>query len=178
MNLVEFGDQYKNLVENFTCGNIILDNFLKGKDALDPNIGVTYIMLSKCKKFIIGFCNISVSRIDFTQSVNGQDYLEPMGGAFHINYLGVHKNFQHKLKNIIEGKKIYIGDIILVECEEIILKANELVGASFITLYSTEEGQKLYNRNDYEAFEKDMVVATSESDSCCYKMYKCLEDIR
>ncbi len=56
--------EYEPLAKHFSCGNIVIDDFLKSGDALDENQGITYILLSDDKDFIIGYYNISVGRVD------------------------------------------------------------------------------------------------------------------
>ena len=41
----KFKVEYKALTDNFSCGNIIIDNFLKSYNALDENQGITYVLL-------------------------------------------------------------------------------------------------------------------------------------
>ncbi len=46
MNIVKYTPEYENLKENFTCGNVVIDNFLRNGNALDENQGITYVLLS------------------------------------------------------------------------------------------------------------------------------------
>ena len=55
MNIEKYTLQYRDLAKNFSCGNIVIDNFLKSGDALDENQGITYVLLSNKKDFIIGY---------------------------------------------------------------------------------------------------------------------------
>ena len=55
----KFKAEYKSLANDFHCGNIVIDNFLQSNDALDINQGITYILLTDEKDFIIGYYNIS-----------------------------------------------------------------------------------------------------------------------
>lgn len=99
-----------------------------------------------------------------------------MLGAY--NYLAIHSDFQRI--NIAEDgdKKIYLGDIILRDCEKRILELRNKVGISFVTLYSTQEGYHLYHvRNSYEEFEDDMSTFVQESNISCHKLYKWVDDI-
>ena len=93
MKICKFTEEYIGLVDSFTCGNIILDKFIKSRDALDSNIGTTYIILSDDYTWLIGYYNITVSRVDSEYCVNGNYYRELMGGAFHINYLCIREDF-------------------------------------------------------------------------------------
>nr|WP_314463653.1 hypothetical protein [uncultured Clostridium sp.] len=64
MNIEKYTKNYFSLTKEFDCGNYVINNFLKSADALDENQGITYIMLSDEKDYIIGFYNISVGRVD------------------------------------------------------------------------------------------------------------------
>ncbi len=55
MKIEKLTDKYFHLTHNFTCGNIVIDNFLKNGNALDKNQGITYIMLSDDCEFILGY---------------------------------------------------------------------------------------------------------------------------
>lgn len=70
--------------------------------------GITYVLLSDDKDFIIGYFNISVGRIDQIEKVMDHTYYIPMGGAININYLAVDKRLQHTL--LVPEAKIYYGD--------------------------------------------------------------------
>lgn len=176
MTFEKFGLQYKTLIDNFSCGNVIIDRFLKSDNALDENQGITYVLLSDEKDFIIGYYNISVGRVDQIQIIGDRCFYIPMGGSVNINYLAVDERLQHT--PLIAGSKLYYGDYILRDCEKKILALRKKVGISFITLYSTDEGYHLYHdRNCYEDFEEDMSCFVQESDVSCHKLYKCIDDI-
>lgn len=172
----KFGLEYKPLIENFSCGNVVIDQFLKSDSALDENQGITYVLLSDDKDFIIGYYNISVGRIDQIEVVGDNVYYIPMGGTVNINYLAVDERIQHT--PLVDGNKFYYGDYILRDCEKRILKLRKEVGIAFVTLHSTDEGYHLYHdRNCYEDFEEDMSSFVKESDTSCHKLYKCVDDI-
>lgn len=176
MSFDKLKKEYIPLTKNFDCGNIVINNFLNDGDALDPNQGITYVLLSDDKDFIIGYFNISVGRIDQIETIMGNTYYRPMGGAVNINYLAVDKKLQHTL--LVPEAKIYYGDYILRECEKKILALRKEVGISFVTLYSTREGYHMYHdRNSYEDFEDDMSTFVQDSDKSCKKLYKWVDDI-
>jgi len=172
----KYSIEHKTLAKNFTCGNLVIDNFLRNGDALDENQGITYILLSDDKTFIIGYYNISVGRVDQVVSIGNSIYYIPMGGSVNINYLAIDEKLQHT--PLVDGKKFYYGDYVLRECEKKILNLRSQIGIAFVTLYSTEEGYHLYHdRNCYEDFEDDMSTFVKESNSQCYKLYKWVDDI-
>lgn len=178
MNIIKYTTQYEDLANAFTCGNIVIDHFLKSGNALDENQGITYILLSDNSDSIIGYYNIEVARVDQIETVGIKDYYKPMGGAVNINYLAIHSNYQRVRIAEIEGQNIYLGDYLLRDCEKRVLDLRKQVGITYITLFSTEQGYHLYHeRNSYEDFDDDMSIFVNESDSSCYKLYKWVDEI-
>lgn len=178
MNITKYTSEYKALKANFSCGNIVIDNFLKSDNALDENQGITYVLLSDKKDAIIGYFNIEVGRVDQIETIGGNILYKPMGGSVNINYLAIDSKYQGTKIAEIDGKNIYLGDYLLRDCEKRILQLRKAVGIVFITLYSTKQGYHLYHeRNSYEIFEDDMSTFVQESDEGCYRLYKCVDDI-
>ena len=157
MNIKKYTPEYEGIAKEFTCGNIIIDNFLHDDSALDKNRGITYIMLSDEDDYIIGFYNIENGRVDRVDTIGDEDIFELMGGAININYLAIHKDLQGTLIAQTGENKIYLGDLLLRDCEKRILNLREETGITFVTVCSTAEGYHLYHiRNGYEDFEEDM----------------------
>ncbi len=178
MNIEKYTPKYEKLAKNFECGNIVIDNFLRNGDALDENQGITYVLLSDNKDFIIGYYNVEVGRVDQIEDIGDTVMYKPMGGSVNINYLAIHSKYQGTKIAEVDGRKIYLGDYILRDCEKLVLRLRKEIGIVFITLYSTEQGYHLYHeRNSYEDFEDDMSTFVQESDQKCYKLYKCVDDI-
>ena len=178
MIVKKYTKEYQYLTTNFDCGNYVINNFLKSSNALDPNQGITYLLLSDDEKQLIGYYNIEVGRLDCIQNIGSEQSYQFMGGTVHINYLAIHKDFKGKKIAEVDERNIYLGDILLDDCEQRIVKLREDVGVSFITLCSTEEGYHLYKmRNSYEDFEDDMSIFIQERDIDSYKMYKCIDEI-
>ncbi|MCI9489552.1 MAG: N-acetyltransferase [Dorea sp.] len=178
MIIEKYTREYENLRDSFKCGNNIIDNFLREGNALNENQGITYVMLSDKRDVIIGYYNIEVGRIDQREEVGNNIFYRPMGGTVNINYLAIHRDFQGIKVATVDDKNIYLGDILLNDCERRILSLRKQVGITFITLYSTNEGYHLYKgRNSYEDFEDDMSTFVQESDQKCFKLYKCIDDI-
>ena len=178
MNITKYTSEYKDLKRHFSCGNIVIDNFLKSDNALDENQGITYVLLSDRKDAIIGYYNIEVGRVDQIESAGETILYKPMGGSVNINYLAIDRKYQGTKIAEIEGKNIYLGDYLLRDCGKRILQLRKEVGIVFVTLYFTKQGYHLYHeRNSYEDFEDDMSTFVQESDMECYKLYKCVDDI-
>lgn len=178
MNIKRYTKEYENLANSFSCGNAIIDNFLYDGSALDINRGITYVMLSDEEDFIIGYYNIENGRVDRIDTIGGKDIYELMGGSISINYLAIHNAFQRKLVAQNSSNKIYLGDLLLHDCEDRIANLRNQTGISFVTVCSTNEGYHLYHvRNGYEDFEDDMNTVVQESEFNCHKLYKCVDDI-
>lgn len=176
MTFEKFTSDYMQLSKSFSCGNIVIDKFLKSSDALDENQGITYILLSDDRDFIIGYYNISVGRVDQIETIGDIVRYMPMGGSVNINYLAVDERLQHT--QMIKTQKFYFGDYILRDCEKKIIALRKEIGIAFVTLYSTEEGYHLYHdRNCYEDFEEDMSTFVEEINKSCHKLYKWVDDI-
>ena len=143
MIIEKYTREYENLRDSFKCGNNIIDNFLREGNALDENQGITYVMLSDKRDVIIGYYNIEVGRIDQREEVGNNIFYRPMGGTDNINYLAIHRDFQGIKVATVDDKNIYLGDILLNDCERRILSLRKQVGITFITLYSTNEGYHL-----------------------------------
>lgn len=142
------------------------------------NRGITYVMLSDEDDCIIGYYNIENGRVDCIENVGENNFFELMGGSININYLAIHNKYQRILVAQNDDHKVYLGDLLLRDCEKRILKLREETGISFVTLCSTEEGYHLYHaRNGYEDFEEDMNTVVHESDMGCHKLYKWVDDI-
>ena len=139
MRTVRYDDSYQHLVIVFACGNFIIDNFLKSSDALDVNQGITYILLSDNEDTIIGYYNLSAGRVDQIEEINRLKRYIPMGGSININYLAIAKSYQRINITPNSSCNAYLGDYLLHDCEKRIVDLREVVGASFITLYSTSE---------------------------------------
>ncbi|MBP3568241.1 MAG: hypothetical protein J6K04_03645 [Lachnospiraceae bacterium] len=178
MNIVKYTKEYADLAKEFSCGNAVIDKFLYDGSALDVNRGITYVMLSDESDCIIGYYNIENGRVDRIDTIGDNDVFELMGGAININYLAVKSSLQGTLIVQDGDNKIYLGDLLLRDCEKRILDLREQTGISFVTVCSTDEGYHLYHvRNGYEDFEEDMSTVVQESDLRCHKLYKCVDDI-
>lgn len=146
------------LAPKFDCGSDAINMFLLSSNALDYGYGKTYIILYNDE--ILGYYNISTSCI---QSENGLR----IGGSVYINYLALDKKYQK-----IQYGDGYISDLLLGDCLNKIeyIRQNHL-GLSFITLSSTEEGKRMYERNGFEELDGEMSFAQNYGELKCTPMY-------
>ena len=159
---VKFTNAINNLsISGFDCGNPALTSFLKSPEAVDDMFGKTYVMISHQNK-IIGYYNIS------TGDISNPNHIRT-GGSVYINCLAVDKVFQKQKYN---QSKFYISDWLLADCIHRIrdLRNNHL-GFAFITLSSTQEGKRLYERNGFFEVEDDMLISKNPGEKTCTPMY-------
>ena len=151
---------------SFNCGNLNIDMFIKSPEALDPLFGKTYILYSG--KELIGYYNISTGHIEHNTDTSS----ERQGGSLYLNYFAVNDKFQ-KIKY---NENWYISDWLLMDCiSRAIYIQENVVGFSFITLSSTEEGLYLYKRNGFEELEDDMRFVKNRGEEPCTAMFLAMD---
>lgn len=144
----------------FQCGNEALDLFLQSGLSLDASFGKTFVTIFNDR--IIGYYNIGTGHIEDENVIR-------YGGSVYINYLAVDQSFQKVKIN----EEWYFSDVLMLDCIGRIkkIRENDILGFTFITLSSTEEGIGLYSRNGFELLEDDMIVAKNEGEYTCKGMY-------
>ena len=168
LNIRQISASDEQLALNFHCGNAYLDMFLKSSQALDDGVGKTYIWLEDDGMKIVGYYNISVGSIDYTDGKRRYK----MGGSIHINEFALDQNYRGE-----ELDGIKLSDLLLQEClNRIDYIRCEHIGFSFVTLQSTNEGYSLYLRNDFVDIEEDMDITDIEgAEGDCKPMYLSLD---
>ena len=158
------------LASSFNSGNIVLDNFLRSEEAINPYVGRTYIWLSDDQTHIIGYYSICTGCI--MQDQDG--CMLKIGGSVHINDFAVDEKY-HGWKMEEDGEEYNLSDVLLMDCMTRINTLNEQIGFSFITLNSTDRGYSLYKRNGFDEIEDDMFLPSSKEEEKCRAMYFALE---
>lgn len=157
------------MIARFDSGNSHLDRFLKSSRAFDDSTGKTYVFLSDTGDCVIGYYNIGMGSVEQTDG----DLRRKLGGAVHINCFAIDRKFQDQVVSIdTEVGKIHLSDLMLYDCMNRIstLRKNH-IGAAFVTLNSTKEGEWLYQRHDFEYLEDDMDFSKEDEEIECRKMY-------
>ena len=84
----------RKLASLFDCGSSpVYNSFLRSADALDPAFGKTYVFLTEDSAAIIGYYNIGVGDVEYS---DGYQALK-CGGSIHINFLALDKRFRGRL---------------------------------------------------------------------------------
>lgn len=151
----------------FSCGNIIIDSFLKSSDSRDPSICITYLFVSKIENKIdklIGFFSLSTDAIleKNDEYKTGKVF---NGSAIRISMFAIDKKFQ-QIKTQTQDGIHTIASIMLLNCIEIIKNiVKNHVGAAYIVLNSTKEGKNLYQHTGkFEVIEEDYSTPIHEKD--------------
>ena len=148
LNVRPYTPALQKLAAKFDCGNSYLNQFLRSPDALDAGIGKTFVFLTENAESIVGYYNLSCGSLD---EIEG-DVRYKIGGTIHIGYFAIDEKFQHQLQATTpNGIHLYWGDVLLEEClSRIEAIRSQQVGVSFVTLASSEAGERLYRHHDFE----------------------------
>lgn len=160
---------FQPLTKGFNSGNEYLDNFLKSSAAFDSALGKTYVFLSEDGSDLIGYYNLGTGSLEENSGIGKVKY----GGAIHINGFAVDIKYQNVVFNeTADGEKVYLSDIMLFDCLDRVeyIRENH-VGAAFVTLNSTKEGERFYKKMGFDYLEDDMIFSREDSENSCVPMY-------
>ena len=154
LNVRPYTPALQKLAAKFDCGNSYLNQFLRSPDALDAGVGKTFVFLTENAESIVGYYNLSCGSLD---EIEG-DVRYKIGGTIHIGYFAIDEKFQHQLQATTpNGIHLYWGDVLLEEClSRIEAIRSQQVGVSFVTLASSEAGERLYRHHDFEDLDADI----------------------
>lgn len=162
---------HDSVAQDFSCGNIRLDNFLKGAESLDAGIGRTYVYLSDSNDAVIGYYNLTTGVIADAEPPHMK-----IGGSIHINCFALDSRYQSVFHDNDEnGKDIKLSDILFMQCIDSIFGLRKRVGFAFITLIATKQGYNLYKRADFSNIEEDMVVVEDWMEEEGIPMYYAMD---
>lgn len=169
LNVRPYTPALQKLAVKFDCGNSYLNQFLRSPDALDAGVGKTFVFLTEHAESIVGYYNLSCGSLD---EIEG-DVRYKIGGTIHIGYFAIDEKFQHQLQATTpNGIHLYWGDVLLEEClSRIEAIRSQQVGVSFVTLASSEAGERLYRHHDFEDLDADITFSPSHGEDKCICLY-------
>ena len=169
LNVRPYTPALQKLAAKFDCGNSYLNQFLRSPDALDAGVGKTFVFLTEHAESIVGYYNLSCGSLD---EIEG-DVRYKIGGTIHIGYFAIDEKFQHQLQATTpNGIHLYWGDVLLEEClSRIEAIRSQQVGVSFVTLASSEAGERLYRHHDFEDLDADITFSPSHGEDKCICLY-------
>lgn len=162
-----------NMAKNFSSGNRFLDNFLKSGDALNDNIGKTFVWVNEDRTEIIGYYNIGVGYIDMYV---GEDKYK-IGGSIHLNFFALNEKYRGIVVNKnADGTVRKFSDRLFADFMYKVYELREkYIGFSFVTLAATDEGYSLYKRNYFDDLDADLHFSFKDDEQGCRPMYLALD---
>lgn len=161
------------IAQDFSSGNVFLDNFLKSDDALNNSIGKTFVWLNENRKEIIGYYNIGVGYIDM---YFGDDKYK-IGGSIHLNFFALNEKYRGiVVRKRTDGTVIKFSDRLFTDFMNKVYELREkYIGFSFVTLAATDEGYSLYKRNYFDDLDADLHFSFKDDEKGCKPMYLALD---
>ena len=171
MKVIPYTKEYEHLTKDFSCGNIVIDNFIKSSEALDDSIAKTYIMLSDDNNYLIGYYSLTTGTYDIID--NGVRIKQC--GSIHISYFAITSMFQGVI-TYSDDEHIYkFSDVLLMDCLDRIESLKEFIGFGCVTLSSTEQGFNLYSRLGFEKIDEDFCFSDTDAEKKSVDMYYMFE---
>lgn len=151
----------QSVASSFDCGAPVYNSFIKGHKAIDPSYGKTYVLPTSDRSEIAGYYNIGTSCIEYN---DGHQRIK-QGGAIHINYLALGRDYRGVLAIDTPEGKVYWSDMLLNDClQRIRYIREEHVGFLFVTLTASRAGFQLYKRFNFDTLDEDMLVSISDDE--------------
>lgn len=152
------------MINNFCCGNQIIDNFLKN-DSKDPDLSITYLLIDN-NKTLVGFYSLICSSL---LEVN-EGKIVSSTPAIEIKMLAIDNNYQSKN---IPNRNFTYAHLMLVHCIDKIDEITKSIGAEYIVLNSTPEGYNLYTKvGNFDVIDEDYLLPDWKSDPDAIRMAK------
>lgn len=158
------------LVQSFTCGNELIDHYLKNEAYRDEK-AVTYLYLEESSNLMLGFASISCSGI-----LCQHEKTCITRPSISINYFAINTEIQHLPYDREQGEDRYcISDQMFCDllsmCRMI---SNEYIGAEHVTLYSVPKAYSFYRRNMMSEFTEYMTRENYPYIEGCIPMFMAL----
>ena len=166
IELLSPGKQYA--LGDFSCGNEYLDKYLKVDSVKDENV-VTYLFTDEDDKKIIGYCSLTCSGIHYEWE--GVRQTLP---AIEVKYFALDSHYQKRRFDDVDddGTHFYLSDKLLCDmiqtCQKI---SREVLGASYVILYSVPNAVHFYKRNCFQSYNEYMKEDNIRLLDGCTAMY-------
>lgn len=158
-------------LSNFSCGNPAIDDYFRTQ-AFDDHNTVTHIFIDKQKDTAIALVSISCSKVDYVQSMVGDDndrYYKYISStpAVEIKYFATDKKY-HSRKYDRDSNRT-LSKVIMSKMISYIYKlSEEHIGASKIILNSLPDAVNFYTSCSFKKYEKDMSIPNVDGYGCVY----------
>lgn len=181
LKIIPYSQELHYLSLSFSCGNYTIDNFFKHGESLESDICKTYLFVETNNEEIvklIGFFSIVADCVHSKEN-NSNNQVIFSGGAIRILMFAIDKRYQKTGVLINNSTKTYASIMLMLCFEQIYQLTSNYIGATFIVLDATNEGQGLYkNIGDFIPLSEDDEFGLSfiPGDGDCIPMYKYVKD--
>ena len=144
------------LIEEFSCGNMVIDNCLKKARV---SAGATLVVIDEIAGHIVAFCTYTTSGLSKMVSdyVNNKciKYRVTYPAA-EIKYFAVDEKYQH-MSYDNEDDNYKISDHFLCEIiRRLSVISDKIIYFEYVILYSVPDAVSFYKRNNFEEFTEYM----------------------
>ena len=188
-------EEVQEYVNDFNCGNIRINNYLLN-EACYFEIAKTYLFVKEVcstnnntseeivtETYLIGFFSLCadslieediIKAVDDSSNEKTTNNINQISSAIKIHMFAIDERYQKKRDLSLNEKPITYAHCMLMMCLNIIEEiVKRYLGATYIVLYSTKEGEGLYKYvGGFEELEETMSVPKSESDIKLLPMYR------
>lgn len=165
MRITKLTHKHQTLIDEFCCGNDILDDYLYNESLFDCD-SVTHIVLDNDK--CVGFCSLSCGAIYMDDNYKIHTF-----PAVEIKYFAVDKEYQGKVLSDDYGSFTFANAILNKIVFNVIYDFTEnICGASRVILYSTPRAVNFYKNFGFKIFDNSFLIdESSYLDECVPMIY-------
>lgn len=164
-NIIRFTDKDINLVQDFNCGNEVINDYLK-EEACNDTKATTFIIVNNANSQIIAYYSLNCSGFVIDNGNNFTIY-----PAVEIKMFAIDEKYQHipYSTNREDGN---LSDTLFDNVIGYIYSfTDNCCGADKVILYSVPNAENFYKRNGFKRFENFMLQSTSLFLDGCVPMY-------
>ena len=170
---IQFGiykltDEYKNQINNFSCGNKSIDEYLK-KDAFEhmqTGQSITKVVVKEDSNNIIAYYSLSASSI-VIESYEGK-YFSP---AVEVKMFAVLDELHSLNYSEDEDEGTFSEHLFSLIIRDIYELSENTIGISSIILYSVPKAFNFYYGMGFKSFEEYMITSDSRYLNGCKPMW-------
>lgn len=182
----DYGEEYKisfrkvdvndaDLLKEFKCEYSAIREFIRSK-SLSSQEDVSYLFVDEENNCIIGFCAICCTGISITTSNRKGERYRTYLPAAEIDYFAIDENYRSlpldKESNRYETLSNALFAYILEHIKDV---SKNIIGATYICLYSVPKAVSFYKRCGFEEFEPYMNSDEKPFVRGCTPMFRIIE---
>lgn len=164
-NIISFTPKEVQLVQNFNCGNDVINSYLKEEASCDTK-ATTFIIVNNDNNQVIAYYSLSCSGFVVNNGNNFTIY-----PAVEIKMFAIDEQYQH-ISYSTDKEDGNLSDTLFANVIGYIYDfTDNMCGADKVILYSVPSAENFYKRNGFKRFESFMLQSTSLFLDGCIPMY-------